>query len=72
MCVCVRVCVCVLVTYVVCSHVYERVRFPVCGASARARACVCVSNGVLSPLIVCEIVSPDPPRFKVRPTEEKK
>lgn len=35
--------------------------------------CVCVGGwgGVFSPLIVCEIINPDPRRFTVRPTGKR-
>lgn len=41
-------------------------------ASGLGFECMRVCNGVFPPLIVCEIVNPDPRWFTVRPTEKKK
>lgn len=59
-------CVLCVLMYTWCSDVC------VLGFECVTRVCACVCNGVFSPLIVCEIVNPDPRRFMVRPTEKKK
>lgn len=62
-CVCTICCVCSM-----CAYVHLVMCKSVLGFECVMHVCVCV----FSPLIVCEIVNPDPQRFTVRPTEKKK